>query len=87
MDSAIVLAIVVLGGMGSQAGVVIAAFFLIGAPELIRGLSDYRMLIFGADHGAGDDPAAQRPYRHAPPNGAPMTFIAHRNPHSCALVG
>jgi branched-chain amino acid transport system permease protein len=48
MDSAIVLAIVVLGGMGSQAGVVIAAFFLIGAPELIRGLSDYRMLIFGA---------------------------------------
>ena len=48
MDSAIVLAIVVLGGMGSQAGVVIAAFFLIGAPEMIRGLSDYRMLIFGA---------------------------------------
>ncbi len=48
MDSAIVLAIVVLGGMGSQAGVVVAAFFLIGAPEVIRGLADYRMLIFGA---------------------------------------
>ncbi len=48
MDSAIVLAIVVLGGMGSQFGVIVAAFLLIGTPEVIRGMADYRMLIFGA---------------------------------------
>ena len=48
MDSAIVLAIVVLGGMGNQLGTILAAAFLIGAPELFRGLADYRMLIFGA---------------------------------------
>ncbi len=48
LESAIILAIVVLGGMGSQIGVVVAAVVLIGGPELVRGLDEYRMLAFGA---------------------------------------
>ena len=39
---------VVLGGMGSIVGVVIAATILILAPEYLRAFSEYRMLIFGA---------------------------------------
>ncbi len=48
IESAIILAIVVLGGMGSQLGVAIAALLLIGGTELFRGLAEWRMLIFGA---------------------------------------
>jgi branched-chain amino acid transport system permease protein len=47
-ESAIILAIVVLGGMGNQAGVVIAAAILVGLPELGRSFAEYRMLVFGA---------------------------------------
>ncbi|TWB21145.1 amino acid/amide ABC transporter membrane protein 2 (HAAT family) [Nitrospirillum amazonense] len=47
MESATILAIVVLGGMGSQAGVIIAALFIVVLPELARGFADYRMLAFG----------------------------------------
>jgi branched-chain amino acid transport system permease protein len=46
-ESALVLAIVVLGGLGSQLGVVIAAVALVGSAERFRELQDYRMLIFG----------------------------------------
>lgn len=48
IESAIVLAIVVLGGMGSQVGVILAAIALTVIPELAREFSEYRMLIFGA---------------------------------------
>jgi branched-chain amino acid transport system permease protein len=48
IESAIILAIVVLGGMGSQIGVVIAAVLLIGLPEWFREIQEYRMLAFGA---------------------------------------
>jgi branched-chain amino acid transport system permease protein len=47
-ESATILAIVVLGGMGSQIGVVIAAAILVLLPEFARDLAHYRMLIFGA---------------------------------------
>lgn len=60
MESAIILAIVVLGGMGSQLGTAIAAIVMIGGTELLRELGwmkaifgsgfdpgQYRMLIFG----------------------------------------
>jgi branched-chain amino acid transport system permease protein len=47
LESAIILAIVVLGGMGSQIGVVLAAILLIGLPEVFRELNQYRMLAFG----------------------------------------
>ncbi len=48
MESAMILSMVVLGGMGSITGVVIAALILILAPEYLRAFSEYRMLIFGA---------------------------------------
>lgn len=48
MESAIILSIVVLGGMGSMAGVVLAALILILLPEYLRPLSEFRMLAFGA---------------------------------------
>jgi len=60
MESAVVLAIVVLGGMGSQIGVAIAAIAMIGGTEILRELdwlkdifgpdfepTQYRMLLFG----------------------------------------
>lgn len=46
-ESALILAIVVLGGMGSTLGVVLAAFVLTVAPELLRGFDEYRVLLFG----------------------------------------
>ncbi|KMO13437.1 high-affinity branched-chain amino acid ABC transporter permease LivM [Methylobacterium platani] len=60
LESAIILAIVVLGGMGSQIGVAVAAVAMVGGPELLRNLgflkavfgdgfdpSEYRLLLFG----------------------------------------
>jgi branched-chain amino acid transport system permease protein len=47
IESAVILAIVVLGGFGSQIGVVVAAILLIGLPEFFRELQQYRMLAFG----------------------------------------
>ena len=48
LESAIILSIVVLGGMGSIIGVVIGALILILLPEYLRALSEYRMIAFGA---------------------------------------
>ena len=47
IESALILAIVVLGGMGSQLGVILAAILLTALPELAREFAEYRMLIFG----------------------------------------
>ncbi|ABC28122.1 ABC-type branched-chain amino acid transport system, permease component [Hahella chejuensis KCTC 2396] len=47
MESVIILAIVVLGGMGSQIGVMIAAVLVVLLQELTRGFEEYRMLAFG----------------------------------------
>jgi branched-chain amino acid transport system permease protein len=47
MESALILAIVVLGGMGSQFGVAVAAVVMIGGFELFREFKDYRMIVFG----------------------------------------
>jgi branched-chain amino acid transport system permease protein len=60
MESAVILAIVVLGGMGSMIGVALAAVAMVGGTEIMRELdflkavfgnsfdpSHYRMLIFG----------------------------------------
>ncbi|MBX7147346.1 MAG: high-affinity branched-chain amino acid ABC transporter permease LivM [Alphaproteobacteria bacterium] len=47
MESAIILAIVVLGGMGSQMGVILATMILIALPEFLRELELYRSLISG----------------------------------------
>ena len=47
VESAFVLAIVVLGGLGSQLGVALSALVMIGGFELFRGFDQYRMLVFG----------------------------------------
>jgi branched-chain amino acid transport system permease protein len=47
MESATILAIVVMGGMGSQIGVAVAALVMVGGIELFRELELYRMLVFG----------------------------------------
>ncbi len=48
MESCIVLCIVVLGGVGSTPGVIVAAVILSAVPEIFRELQNYRMLAFGA---------------------------------------
>ena len=48
MDSAMILAMVVLGGMGSILGVIIASLALKLLPEYLRAFAEYRMLVFGA---------------------------------------
>jgi branched-chain amino acid transport system permease protein len=47
IESAMVLAMVVLGGMGSIPGVILGALALIALPEMFRGFELYRMLVFG----------------------------------------
>ncbi len=42
-----IVAIVVLGGMGSQIGVAVAALVMVGGFELFREFAQFRMLIFG----------------------------------------
>jgi ABC-type branched-subunit amino acid transport system permease subunit len=42
-----VLSLVIIGGMGSIPGVILGAFVLIGLPEVLRELTDYRLLAFG----------------------------------------
>ena len=62
IESATILAIVVLGGMGSQLGVVLAAIVLVTLPEFGRAFAEFRMLVFGAamvgDHGVAAARAA-----------------------------
>ena len=41
-----ILVFVLLGGIGSMRGSIIAAVILTALPELLRGLSDYRMLMY-----------------------------------------
>ncbi len=43
-----VLALIIVGGMGSLPGVVLGAIALIGLPELLREFGDYRYLFYGA---------------------------------------
>ncbi|MEV0968552.1 branched-chain amino acid ABC transporter permease [Microtetraspora glauca] len=48
MLSATIVAAVVLGGSGNVPGVILGAFLVAWLPERFRGLSDYRILVFGA---------------------------------------
>lgn len=47
-ESAIILSVVVIGGMGSIRGVIAGAIILILVPEYLRAFAEFRMLIFGA---------------------------------------
>lgn len=46
--SVFVLCVIIIGGMGSIPGAILGAFFLIGLPELLRGFSEFRLLVVGA---------------------------------------
>lgn len=48
LESAMVLSMVVLGGMGSIPGIMLGAAALIVLPEVFREFETYRMLVFGA---------------------------------------
>ena len=48
LESAVILAIVVLGGMGSLGGIAVAAIAMIGGTELLRQM-DFLKIIFGPD--------------------------------------
>jgi branched-chain amino acid transport system permease protein len=43
-----VLSLIIIGGLGSIPGIVVGAFVLVGLPEALRELADYRLLVFGA---------------------------------------
>jgi branched-chain amino acid transport system permease protein len=43
-----VLALIILGGIGSLPGVVVGALVLVGLPELLREFGEFRLLIYGA---------------------------------------
>ena len=75
IESAIILAIVVLGGLGSQIGVAIAAIVMVGGFEALRHTdrlkavfgeefdpAHYRMLIVRPRHGGDHGVAAARPH-------------------------
>lgn len=42
-----VLAVIIVGGLGSIPGVVIGSFILVGMPELLREFAEYRLLMYG----------------------------------------
>ena len=42
-----ILVVIIVGGMGSVPGVVLAAFVLVGLPELLREFAEYRYLVYG----------------------------------------
>jgi len=48
LESALILSIVVLGGMGSITGVVVGALVIVVLPESLRDFPQFRMLLFGA---------------------------------------
>ncbi len=41
-----ILCVVILGGLGNQYGVILGAMALIALPDILRGLSDFRMIIY-----------------------------------------
>jgi branched-chain amino acid transport system permease protein len=43
-----VLCLIIIGGVGSIPGVITGAFFLIGLPEVLREVDEYRILAYGA---------------------------------------
>jgi branched-chain amino acid transport system permease protein len=42
-----ILAVIIVGGMGSIPGIVVGALVLVGLPELLREFAEYRLLFYG----------------------------------------
>ncbi|MDR2352278.1 MAG: branched-chain amino acid ABC transporter permease [Deltaproteobacteria bacterium] len=47
-ESVLLFTIVILGGSGSQRGVLLGSFLIVGLPEVFRRFQDSRLLVFGA---------------------------------------
>ena len=47
-ESILILAMMVVGGLGSLPGAVLGAVILLGLPEFLRPIGDYRMIVVGA---------------------------------------
>lgn len=47
LSSINILCLIILGGLGNQYGVILGALGLIALPDMLRGFSDFRMLVFG----------------------------------------
>lgn len=47
-ESILILAMMVVGGLGSLPGAVLGAVILLGLPEVLRSIGDYRMIVVGA---------------------------------------
>ncbi|HKG53787.1 MAG TPA: hypothetical protein VKB04_05970, partial [Anaerolineales bacterium] len=69
-----VVALIVVGGMGSIPGVIVGAIALVGLPELLREVSEFRFLLYGAmlifmmiakPEGLWPSTAAKRELHHA----------------------
>jgi branched-chain amino acid transport system permease protein len=43
-----VLSLIIVGGIGSLPGVVVGSLFLVGLPEVLSELQEYRLLFYGA---------------------------------------
>ena len=82
MESAMIIAIVVLGGMGSQVGVAVAAVVMVGGFELFREFEQFRMLIFGLAMVAI---MVWRP-RGLVAHRSPSIFLVHEKPIRAELV-
>lgn len=74
-----VVALIIVGGMGSIPGVIVGAIVLIGLPELLREVSEFRYLLYGLTliimmlakpEGLWPSQAAQRELHHAPADAA-----------------
>ena len=71
-ESVLVFTLIILGGSGNNAGVLLGAFLIVGLPELFRDFANARMLVFGAAmvlmmifRKGGILPAPQRKYKLA----------------------
>ena len=47
-ESILILAMMVVGGLGSLPGAILGAVILLGLPEVLRPIGDYRMIVVGA---------------------------------------
>ena len=82
-ESINILAMVILGGIGSLAGVILGAALIVALPEVFRDFALYRLLAFGLADGADDLPPEGLLVRRArAAQNAPMPPLSWRRRRS-----
>ena len=71
-----ILALIIVGGMGSLPGVVLGAVVLIGLPEMLREFGEYRYLVLRPGDHRGDAAQAGRPVAVGGASGARLALDA-----------